>query len=89
MIINYGLVVLYKYNSITKNEDISMAENEIIDNYEVSNNMVLLYFEELEKLTKKAKNYYKQNCNTMSNNIMKDDIIASIKALNRGLKILY
>ena len=66
-----------------------MVISEIIDNIEVSNNMVLLYFEELEKLTKKAKNYYKQNHANMSNNVMKDDIIASIKALNRGLKILY
>ena len=66
-----------------------MAKNEVIDNIEVSNNMVLLYFEELEKLTKKAKAYYKQNHDIMSNNVMKDDLIASIKALNRGLKILY
>ena len=66
-----------------------MVTSEVIDNIEVSNNMVLLYFEELEKLTKKAKIYYKQNHASMSNNVMKDDIIASIKALNRGLKILY
>lgn len=66
-----------------------MATSEIIDNIEISDNMILLYFEELEKLTKKAKAYYKQNHDTMSNNVMKDDIIASIKALNRGLRILY
>jgi hypothetical protein len=66
-----------------------MVTNEIIDNIEISDNMVLLYFNELEKLVKVAKNYYKQNHASMSNNVMKDDIIASIKALNRGLKILY
>ena len=60
-----------------------------IINEEISMGMVLLYFDELEKLTKKAKNYYKQNYSTMSNNIMKDDLIASIQALNRGLKLLY
>ena len=63
-------------------------DNSII-NEEISMGMVLLYFEELEKLTKKAKAYYKQNHASMSNNVMKDDIIASIKALNRGLKLLY
>lgn len=63
-------------------------DNSIIET-ETSMGMVLLYFEELEKLTKKAKAYYKQNHDTMSNNIMAEDLRESIKALNRGLKLLF
>lgn len=60
-----------------------------IINEETSMGMVLLYFEELEKLTKKAKDYYKKNYSNMSNNIMAEDLRESIKALNRGLKLLF